>query len=93
MLIAAHARSILLDYWDPKSIRNVPKARGEYDSYIGHILREIASGATAERLARFLLSVETDDFKQGGDRDRALFVAQKLLSGDQMTMETDPDQQ
>ncbi|GGF25982.1 hypothetical protein GCM10011321_16820 [Youhaiella tibetensis] len=91
MLIAAHVRSILLDYWDPNSIRNVPRAKGEYDAYIGQILRDVAAGASAERVARYLLRVETEVLHQGGDRDRALFVAEKLLSGDQMTMEVDPD--
>ncbi|AKR55138.1 hypothetical protein XM25_04820 [Devosia sp. H5989] len=91
MLIAAHVRSILLDYWDPNSIRNVPRAKGEYDAYIGQILRDVAAGASAERVAQYLLRVETEVLHQGGDRDRALFVAEKLLSGDQMTMEVDPD--
>jgi len=92
MLIKAHVRTILLDYWDPNSIRNVPKAKGEYDAYIGQILRDVSAGASEERLATYLLRIETDVFKQAGDRDRALFVAHKLLSNDQMTMEIDPEE-
>ena len=91
MLITAHVRNILLDYWDPNSIRNVPKAKGEYDAYIGQILRDVAAGATEERVATYLLRIETDILKQAGDRDRAMFVAHKLLANDQMTIERDDE--
>jgi len=91
MLITAHVRNILLDYWDPNSIRNVPKAKGEYDAYIGQILRDVAAGASEERVATYLLRIETDILKQAGDRDRAMFVAHKLLANDQMTIERDDE--
>ncbi|KFL26882.1 hypothetical protein JP74_10645 [Devosia sp. 17-2-E-8] len=92
MLITAHVRNILLDYWDPNSIRNVPKAKGEYDAYIGQILRDVSAGASEERLANYLLRIETEVLKQAGDRDRAMFVAQKLLANDQMTIELQDDE-
>ncbi|HEY4201490.1 MAG TPA: hypothetical protein VGM83_13125 [Devosiaceae bacterium] len=79
-MLAAQVRSILLDHWDPISIRNVPGARGKYDSYIGGLLRITIAGASAADIAARLFDIETGQMGLGGDRDRALYVAEKLIA-------------
>jgi hypothetical protein len=41
--------------WDPIGVRDVPQARGEYDSYVGHIYTMLmGEHASAEAIAAHL---------------------------------------
>jgi len=51
---------VLLHEWDPIGIRAVPEAQDEYESYVGPVYRLIASGASAEAVADYLVAIETD---------------------------------
>jgi hypothetical protein len=51
--------AILLQYWDPIGIRDVPEMQDEYDSYVGPVYRLLASGASTDQIAKHLADVET----------------------------------
>ena len=92
MMLASHVKAILMDHWDPVGIRNVPKAKRQYDPFVAPILREVIAGAPAATIAERQFSFETEAMKLGGDRDRALYVAEKLLAArDAMTIERDEE--
>ena len=41
MMLASHVKAILMDHWDPVGIRNVPKAKRQYDPFVAPILHAI----------------------------------------------------
>jgi hypothetical protein len=93
MMLASHVKTILMDHWDPIGIRNVPKAKRQYDPFVTPILRDVIAGASAEAIAERLFTFETEAMSLGGDRDRALYVAEKLLAArDAMSMERDVEE-
>jgi len=49
---------ILLHDWDPIGVKDVPEAADEYDGYVGGIYRLLASGATADEVAKHLWDIE-----------------------------------
>ena len=73
-------REILLVYWDPIRVGDVPKVADEYDAYTLPIVRMVADGTSVAELSRYLLEIETDRLGLKGDPDRARLVAAKLLS-------------
>lgn len=50
---------LLLRHWDPIGVKNEPKARDEYDSYVGGVYRLLVSGASAKEIAKHLVDMET----------------------------------
>lgn len=52
-------REILLHYWDPIGINDVPEAQDEYDSYVGGVYRLLASQASAEEIIDHLFRIES----------------------------------
>jgi hypothetical protein len=73
---------VLLHDWDPIGIRAVPQAQDEYESYVGPVYRLIASGASAETVADYLVAIE-EDMGVGRVPPRALVsVAEKLCALD-----------
>jgi hypothetical protein len=53
-------REILLNSWDPIGIKNEPRARDEYDSYIGGIYKLLKNGSSDEEIASYLWRVIED---------------------------------
>jgi hypothetical protein len=55
--IQSEIREVLLKYWDPIGIKDEPRARDEYDMYIGGILGLLLRDATEEELRTHLWKI------------------------------------
>ena len=74
---------ILLRHWDPVGVRDEPRARDEYDHYVGGVYRLLASGASPEAVAEHLCAVEAEWMGLAQARPGNLLpVAAKLCSLD-----------
>jgi len=74
-------RQILLQDWDPISVRHAPEAQDEYDGYVDGVYRLLASGASADAVAEHLCAIERGNMGLKPARARArdrLAVAAKL---------------
>jgi hypothetical protein len=49
---------ILMAYWDPIGVKDVPGASDEYRSYAGHILTMVTERKTADEIEDYLKNVE-----------------------------------
>jgi len=76
--LCENVREVLLRYWDPIGIRDVPKARDEYDQYAVPIANMVLAGNSAAALAKHLLAIEIDSMGLKGNQERARLVAEKL---------------
>lgn len=72
-------RNILLTQWDPVGVKDEPAAADEYDSYVEPLAKLIADGADAEKIAQYLLRVETEMMGLSGNEARARVVAARLM--------------
>jgi hypothetical protein len=66
--------------WDPIGVSDVPEARDEYASYLPQVFALVRDGADHEKVARFLLSVETQQMGLPGAADGAREAA-RILGG------------
>lgn len=73
-------RAILLAYWDPIGICDVPQAQDEYDEYVLPIARMLLKGSSISDLSRYLSMVEADMLSREANSERASQVAERLLS-------------
>lgn len=73
-------RTILMKDWDPIQINDVPLVADEYDRYVPQIIHLLQTGVSAPALSEHLLQIETQKMGLGGDRGRALRVAETLTS-------------
>ena len=80
--IQVQIREILLRDWDPIGVRDEPRARDEYDSYIGGVYRLLASGAAPQSVAEHLAHVEAEQMGLGVSADKLVDVATKLCALD-----------
>lgn len=71
---------LLMREWDPIGVREEPAARDEYDDYVPQVARLIRSKEPPDKLAKYLLSVETVNMGLPGDADRARSVATRLAA-------------
>lgn len=71
---------VLINEWDPLSVRENALARDEYDSYIAGIQRLLAEGCDAYRLSRHLDQLETISMGLRAPSGRGSAVATKLLA-------------
>lgn len=46
--------------WDPIGVAGTPQARDEYDSYVPQVIKRLFADATAEEIAQYLDSIESD---------------------------------
>jgi hypothetical protein len=53
-------KRIFLNEWDPIGVAGKPAAADEYDSYAFRVFTWLHSGATAESIAEYLRSLETE---------------------------------
>jgi hypothetical protein len=73
-------RMLLLTDWDPIGIRDVPQAQDEYDEYAPGIAELLRSGCDADRIAAYLLQIETKAMRLSPDPARAQRAALNLMS-------------
>ena len=73
---------LLIKTWDPIDIANEPLAQSEYDAYIPAIVSLLIRGTDKDALADHLQRLEIVEMGLPGDRQRAILVAEKLLSLD-----------
>lgn len=74
---------ILMQYWDPIGVSDIPEAQGEYDSYVGPVYRVLAGSRSEEEIISHLSHVEANMMGFGGaDHDRLRRVAGRLLALD-----------
>jgi hypothetical protein len=71
---------VLVDEWDPLSVREYALARDEYDSYIAGIQRLLAEGCDEYRLSSHLDRLETVSMGLHAPSGRGSAVAAKLLA-------------
>jgi hypothetical protein len=76
-------RRILMEQWDPVHAAAIPEAADEYDTYVGHVGRQLREGAGADEIASYLTQVAEDRIglgppvTPGADADRA--VSEQLV--------------
>ncbi len=77
-------REVLVNDWDPIGVMEYPGwPRDEYDAYIGRIYSRLASGESAESIAKYLCFVECEQMGLGEPRvSERLGVAEKLKAID-----------
>ena len=80
--IQSQIREILLREWDPIGVRDEPRARDEYDAYIGGVYRLLASEASPRSVAEHLARVEAEQMGLGAPADKLMDVATKLCALD-----------
>ena len=78
--IQRHINDVLLDCWDPLSVRAEEGHADEYNAYVGPVYRLLASGASALAIAEHLARVEADAMGfERTDPQALLPVADALL--------------
>jgi hypothetical protein len=72
---------ILLREWDPIGVAGIPEAQGEYDGYVPQLFARLASGATPDEIATYLMAVETETMGLNSQPAAArLQVGRRLLA-------------
>lgn len=73
-------RKILLEYWDPIGVNDVPEAQDEYDNYLGKIFSMLETKASEDELISHLYWIETDHMGLTSRSKEAIKpIVQKLL--------------
>lgn len=84
--IQNNIREVLMKYWDPIGVKDIPEAQDEYDSYVGGIYRKLVSGVSDEDLIDHLNTVESESMGLSGGSDKKnkqlLNVVKRLKSID-----------
>ncbi len=70
---------LLLLWWDPIGVMDVPEAQDEYSGYSGTVGRMLYEGATEQELAAFLGGAEGNMGMQPPNAEPNTLVATKLL--------------
>lgn len=71
-------KSILLDYWDPIEIKEVPEAAGEYDQYAAYIYENTEKFREASSLSAYLQRVMTDRMKMKANIQKCNYAAHHI---------------
>ncbi len=78
--IAREVRRILMKYWDPIGVADVPSAGDEYDDYIHRVIKILLNDRPSKvELINYLIKIEKEEMGLDGDRRRARQAANKLL--------------
>ena len=80
---------ILCRDWDPIDIGDEPETHDEYDTYVGGIYRLLASGASPERVAEHLSSVERESMGLDPSRSQDLLAVAHKLCGLNVRLESE----
>ena len=79
--VQAAIADVLLREWDPIGVSDEPACRDEYDFYVGGVYRVLASGASPEKVAEHLWSLEKEEMGLRRPGPEALLhVAEKLCA-------------
>jgi hypothetical protein len=70
---------VLMRYWDPIGVENIPEAQDEYDAYIAGIYGRLVRHVPRGELLDYLWSIETEHMGLSGDRQRTEAVVGRLL--------------
>jgi hypothetical protein len=54
-------RALLMTCWDPIGVNDAPEAQSEYDGYLGPLMEMLSKGADAQKVARYLANIQTED--------------------------------
>jgi hypothetical protein len=65
--------------WDPIGVSDIPEARDEYYDYVPNVLSLLRAEAGVDRIAAYLVDVETDRMGLGGNKERAEDAAEILV--------------
>jgi hypothetical protein len=71
---------VLEEVWDPLYVKDIPEAKGEYNSYIWPILALLKNGASRDDLVAHLLELERGPMGLNGQQDLAEAAAAALLA-------------
>jgi len=72
---------VLLKEWDPIGLSDEPECQDEYDFYVGGVYRVLASGASPEKVAEHLWSLEKEEMGLHRPGPQGLLrVAEKLCA-------------
>jgi len=71
-------RRVLIDYWDPIGVKDVPQAQDEYDTYVPGVLRLLQQGASADELAQYLSDIASIEMGLMPVENRNRVAAEKL---------------
>lgn len=75
----AAIREVLMRYWDPIGVADIPQAADEYDSYISEVHGLLIRREPLYKMVDFLWSVETEHMGLVGNRRRTEQAAERLL--------------
>ena len=70
---------ILLTEWDPIGVGGIAEARDEYHAYLPHVFRLALQGESENKIAEYLLWVETERMGLSGDRLKCKRIAGVIL--------------
>jgi hypothetical protein len=69
---------LLMLWWDPIGVKNIPEAQGEYTGYAGRLGRMLREGASEQELVASLAEAERS-MRLGPKGERNALVAGKLI--------------
>ena len=70
---------ILWNDWDPIGIAGAAEARDEYYSYLPKVFRLALENATANQIAEYLFSIETERMGLSGNMKHCAEIAELVL--------------
>jgi hypothetical protein len=73
-------KTVLMQDWDPIGVKEIPEAQDEYDSYVPAIYSMLISRKPLHEVLEYLLWLEGEHMGLKVDRQRAQFIAEKLVS-------------
>jgi hypothetical protein len=73
-------KAVLMQDWDPIGVKEIPEAHDEYDSYVPTIYSMLISRKPIHEVLEYLLWLEGEHMGLKVDRQRAQFIAEKLVS-------------
>jgi hypothetical protein len=50
-------RKVLMDFWDPIGVNEIPEAQDEYDFYLGEVMELLVERKSDDEIAAHLLSI------------------------------------
>ena len=70
---------VLFYVWDPIGVSNEPYARAEYRSYVTSVLGHVKYNKTANEIADYLCSIESESMGLTPNKENALKAAEVLI--------------
>ena len=71
---------VLFYLWDPIGVSDEPYARAEYRSYVTSVLGHVENNKTANEMAGYLCTIESDSMGLTPNKENALKAAQILIT-------------